>query len=193
MNFISTAAPMPPALGSTLLLTLLLAVGLVFFLRAASKDRTTVVEVRSSRPPLEVLGGLEAWLCERGWTRLAANPEERLLRFQGQVQASPQLALLLSLLGGIGAGSLGLVVRQLLPQAGWWPLLLVLLGPLAGWVYRRRAARPETVELRLISHDLATGSALRLRAHRDELIALELEMGPKLGLFSDAQLLSSPI
>jgi hypothetical protein len=96
-------------------------------------------------------------------------------------------------LGGIGAGSLGLVLRQLVPQAGWWPLLLVLLGPLAGWIYRRRAARPETVELRLISHDLATGSALRLRAHRDELIALELEMGPKLGLFSDAQLLSSPI
>jgi len=37
--------------GSTLLLTLLLAIGLVFFLRAASKDRTTVVDVRSSRPP----------------------------------------------------------------------------------------------------------------------------------------------
>ena len=42
-------------LSSTLLLTLLIAVGLVFFLRAASKDRTTTVEVRSSRPPLEVL------------------------------------------------------------------------------------------------------------------------------------------
>ena len=55
MNGLCTAARMPPALGSTLLLTLLLAVGLVFFLRAASKDRTTVVEVRSSRPPLEVL------------------------------------------------------------------------------------------------------------------------------------------
>jgi hypothetical protein len=49
------------------------------------------------------------------------------------------------------------------------------------------------VELRLVSHDLATGSALRLRAHRDELIALELELGPQLGLFSDSNLLSSPI
>ena len=67
------------------------------------------------------------------------------------------------------------------------------LGPLAGVIYRRRAARAETVELRLISHDLATGSALRLRAHRDELIALEQEMGPQLGLFSDGNLLSSPI
>jgi hypothetical protein len=49
------------------------------------------------------------------------------------------------------------------------------------------------VELRLISHDQATGSALKLRAHRDELIALEQELGAKLGLYSDANLLSSPI
>ena len=46
---------MPSVTTSTLLLTLLLGIGLVFFLRAASKDRTTVVELRSSRPPLEVL------------------------------------------------------------------------------------------------------------------------------------------
>jgi hypothetical protein len=184
---------MPPALGSTLLLTVLLAVGLVFFLRAASKDRTTVVEVRSSKPPLEVLPGIADWLQQRGWTPEDANPERRLLRFRGQVEASPVLAVLLSLLGGVGAGCLGLVIRQLLPPLGWWPLLLVGLGPLAGVIYRRRAARAETVELRLISHDTATGSALRLRAHRDELIALELEMGPKLGLFSNGNLLSSPI
>jgi len=184
---------MPTALGSTLLLTVLLAVGLVFFLRAASKDRTTVVEVRSSRPPLEVLPAMADWLQQRGWIAEESQPERRLLRFRGQVQASAALALLLSLLGAVGAGSLGLVIRQLLPQLGWWPLLLVGLGPLAGVIYRRRAARAETVELRLISHDLATGSALRLRAHRDELIALEQEMGPQLGLFSDGNLLSSPI
>jgi len=46
-----------PTLASTLLLTLLLAVGLVFFLRAASKDRTTVVEVHSPAPP---------WRCWMG-------------------------------------------------------------------------------------------------------------------------------
>jgi len=184
---------MPPALASTLLLTLLLAVGLVFFLRAASKDRTTVVEVRSSRPPLEVLPGITDWLQQRGWVAEASEPDQRLLRFRGQVQASGALAVLLSALGAVGAGCLGLVLRQLLPLLGWWPLLLIALGPLAGLLYRRRAARAETVELRLISHDQATGSALRLRAHRDELIALEQEMGPKLGLFSDANLMSSPI
>ena len=59
--------------------------------------------------------------------------------------ASPWLAVLLSVLGAVGAACLGLVLRQLLPQLGWWPLLLVGLGPLAGVIYRRRAARAEIV------------------------------------------------
>ena len=182
-----------PALGSTLLLTLLLAIGLVFFLRAASKDRTTVVDVQSPRPALEVLDGLSQWLRQRGWQAEAGDPERRVLRFRGQVGASGTLALLLSLLGTVGAACLGLVLRQLLPVLGWWPLLLALLGPLAGLIYRRRAARQELVELRLISDDDAPLSQLRLRAHRDELIALELELGPLLQLASDGTLLSSPI
>ncbi|MGL6134043.1 MAG: cofactor assembly of complex C subunit B, partial [Prochlorococcaceae cyanobacterium] len=105
--------------GSTLLLTLLLAIGLVFFLRAASKDRTTTVEVRSSRPALEVLPALSTWLEQRGWQAQTSDPERRSLLFRGQVSSSPLLAVLLSLLGGLGAGCLGLVWRQLLPALGW--------------------------------------------------------------------------
>jgi len=188
-----SAVRMPPALSSTLLLTLLMTVGLVFFLRAASKDRTTVVDVHSPRPALEVLDGLSRWLQQRGWQAEAGDPERRLLRFSGRVAASLPLALLLSVLGGVGAACLGLVVRQLLPGLGWSPLLLTLLGPLAGLVYGRRAARQEQVELRLISDDTAPGSTLRLRAHRDELIALEQEMATALELASDGSLLRSPI
>ena len=54
---------------STLLLTILLAVGLIFFLRAASKDRTTVVDIHSPLPALIVLESLGGWLEERGWRR----------------------------------------------------------------------------------------------------------------------------
>jgi hypothetical protein len=182
-----------PTLGSTLLLTLLLAIGLVFFLRAASKDRTTVVDVQSPQPPLEVLEGLNSWLTTRGWSTESADPDPQLLRFHGQVRASGSLALLLSLLGGLGAACLGLVLGQLLPALGWWPLLLALLGPLAGVLYSRRAARPEILEVRLVSAPNSPASNLRLRAHRDELIALELELGPRLQLSSDGRLLSSPI
>ena len=182
-----------PTLGSTLLLTLLLAIGLVFFLRAASKDRTTVVEVHSPRPALEVLDGLREWLLARGWQAEGGDPEQRLLRFRGQVQASIPLAVLLSLLAAVGAGCLGLVLRQLLPPLQGWPLLLVLLGPLAGVLYRRRAARSELLELRLTSDDQQSGSSLKVRAHRDELIAMEQELGARLQLASDGALLSSPI
>ena len=179
---------------STLLLTLLLAIGLGFFLRAASKDRTTVVEVHSPRPPLEVLDGLTAWLTARGWSTEGGDPDRQLLRFRGTVSSSPALAVLLSLLGGVGAACLGLVLRQLWPLLGWWPLLLALLGPGAGLLYRRRSERAEILELRLLERTAPMGgSSLRLRAHRDELIALEVELGPKLMLASDGALLSSPI
>ena len=182
-----------PTLASTLLLTLLLAVGLVFFLRAASKDRTTVVDVHSPRPALEVLDGLSGWLSQRGWQREGGDADRKVLRFRGQVGSSTALALLLSLLGTVGAACLGLVLRQLLPSLEWWPLLLAGLGPLAGLIYRRRAERAEIFELRLLEEQGSSGSTLRLRAHRDELIAIETELAPTLQLASDGRLLSSPI
>tara|TARA_B100001939_G_scaffold340587_1_gene348892 strand:+ start:78 stop:632 length:555 start_codon:yes stop_codon:yes gene_type:complete len=184
---------MDPVLSSTLLLTTLMGVGLVFFLRAASKDRTTTVEVNSSRPPLEVLEGLRRWLLERGWSVTDGDPERQVMRFEGSVAASTPLAALLTALGSCGAACLGLVVRQLLPQLGFWPLLLTLLGPLAGLIYRRRAARTEILELRLLPPQEFCPTTLRLRAHRDELIAIEQELGRSLNLRSDGALLSSPI
>jgi hypothetical protein len=179
--------------GSTLVLTLLLAIGLVFFLRAASKDRTTVVDVHSPRPPVDVLEGLVAWLQARGWQPTAKDPQRQVLRFTGEVRASLPLSILLSLLASLGAGSLALVLHQLLPRLGLLVWALPLLGPLAGWLYWRRASRSEILELRLLQDPDSGGSALRLRAHRDELIAMETELAPALGLASDGRLLSSPI
>ena len=103
---------MPSTQTSTLLLTLLLAIGLVFFLRAASKDRTTVVEVHSPRPALEVMEGLCTWLESRGWIRDGGDAKRCLLEYRGRVASSNPLAVLLSLLGGVGAGCLGLVIRE---------------------------------------------------------------------------------
>ena len=184
---------MPSPQTSTLLLTTLLGIGLVFFLRAASKDRTTVVEVRSPRPPVEVLDGLDTWLKQRGWSQQGGDAERCLLEYRGQVDSSVPLALLLSVLGTIGAGSLGLVVRQINPSLNWWPLLLAALGPLGGWIYTRRARRVEEIQIQLIESLSGDGSTLRLRAHRDELIALELALADPLELASDGALLSSPI
>ncbi len=185
---------MTQAFPSTLLLTLLLAIGLGFFLRAGSKDRTTVLDVHSPLPPLEVLNGISHWLESRGWKPDGGDADRQVLRFHGSVAASGFLAILLSLLGGLGAGCLGLVLRQLYPALGWWPLLLAAIGgPLAGLLYRRRASRIEALELRLMSFSEDKGSILRLRAHRDELIAMEIDLAKNLQLASDGSLLSSPI
>ncbi len=184
---------MPQGFQSTLLLTVLLAVGLFFFLRAASKDRTTVVDVTSPQPPLTVLDGLSTWLEGRGWSREGGDAQRQVLRFRGRVASSRPLAVLLSVLAGTGAGCFGLVLRQLAPQLHWWPVLLMGLGPVAGLIYSRRADRIEDLELRLLNDPPMGGSALRVRAHRDELIAMELELAESLQLASDGSLLSSPI
>ena len=185
---------MPSFFSSTLSLTILLAIGLVFFLRAASKDRTTIVEVISPLPALEVLNGISTWLETRGWKRDGGNAEKQVLKFQGNVAASKPLAIFLSILGGLGTACLGLVIRELYPALSWWPLLLSIGGgPITGLIYTKRANRIESLELRLVNSTNQNGSKLRIKAHRDELIAMELDLGKNLGLKSDGKLLSSPI
>ena len=185
---------MQTAFSSTLFLTILLAIGLGFFLRAASKDRTTIVDVKSPLPPLEVLKGISFWLEERGWTKNGGNVEEKLLIFNGNVASSKFLVIFLSCLGGLGSACLGLVLIQLYPSLSWWPLLLAAIGaPLAGIVYRVNSKREESLEVKLLSPDLSDSSILRIKAHRDELIAIQLELSESLKLSSDNSLLSSPI
>ena len=69
------------SLNSTLLLTILLAIGLFFFLRASSKDRTTIVEISSSQKPVKVLNDLCEWLNLRGWKQTGGDFEQRILIF----------------------------------------------------------------------------------------------------------------
>ena len=185
---------MQTAFSSTLFLTILLAIGLGFFLRAASKDRTTSVDVKSPLPPLEVLKGISFWLEERGWTKNGGIVEEKLLIFNGNVASSKFLVIFLSCLGGLGSACLGLVLIQLYPSLSWWPLLLAAIGaPLAGIVYRVKSKREESLEVKLLSPDLSDSSILRIKAHRDELIAIQLELSESLKLSSENSLLSSPI
>ena len=182
------------AFSSTLFLTILLAIGLVFFLRAASKDRTTIVDVYSPLPPLEVLKGISFWLEERGWRKNGGNVEEKLLIFYGNVSSSFFLVIFLSCLGGLGSACLGLVLIQLYPSLGWWPLLLAAIGaPLAGIIYRIKSEREESLEVKLLTSDISEISIVRIKAHRDELIAIQYELSEKLELSSENSLLSSPI
>ena len=180
------------SLNSTLLLTILLAIGLFFFLRASSKDRTTVVEITSTQKPVEVLNIMYEWLKLRGWKQTGGDFDKRILIFKGQVTSSKLLAIFLGLLGGCGSCALGLVIVQIYPTLGWWPILLGLIGgPLSGFIYFKKSAREEKFELRLI--DNVEMTLMRLRAHRDELISLENELSDRLDLKSDGSLFKTPI
>ena len=180
------------SLNSTLLLTILLAIGLFFFLRASSKDRTTIVEVTSSQKPVVVLNVIYEWLNLRGWEQTGGDFDRKILTFKGQVLSSKFLAIFLSLLGGFGSCALGLVIIQIYPKLGWWPILLGLIGaPLTGMIYFKKSAREEKFELRLVSNEEMT--SMRLRAHRDELISLENELTDRLELKSDGSLFKTPI
>ena len=182
------------SLNSTLLLTILLAIGLFFFLRASSKDRTTVVEISSSQEPVKVLNDLYEWLNLRGWKQIGGDFDQRILIFKGQVVSSKFLAIFLGILGGFGSCALGLVIIQIYPALGWWPILLGFIGgPLSGMVYFKRSAREEKFELRLINNDDDVMTSMRLRAHRDELISLENELGDRLELKSDGSLFKTPM
>ncbi len=183
------------SLNSTLLLTILLAIGLFFFLRASSKDRTTVVEITSSQKPLEVLNVMYEWLDLRGWNQIGGDFDQRILIFKGQVVSSRFLAIFLSLLGGFGSCALGLVIIQIYPTLGWWPILLGFIGgPLSGMIYFKKSAREEKFELKLLSNeDSEEMTLIRLRAHRDELISLENELSDRLELKSDGSLFKTPI
>ena len=182
------------SLNSTLLLTILLFIGLFFFLRASSKDRTTTVEVTSSKKPVEVLNLICNWLTLRGWKQIGGDTDKQILSFKGQVISSKFLAIFLSILGGLGSCSLGLVIVQLYPNLNWWPLLLGIIGgPLSGIIYFKKSSREETFEFRLVDNEKYKKTNLRLRAHRDELIALETELKETLGLTSDGSLFKTPI
>ena len=183
------------SLNSTLLLSILLFIGLFFFLRASTKDRTTTVEVTSSKSPVIVLNLLCNWLNLRGWKQTGGDTDKKILSFKGQVISSNLLAIFLSILGGLGSCSLGLVIVQLYPSLHWWPILLGLIGgPLSGIIYSRKSNREETFEFRLVDNKgYKKFTYLRLRAHRDELIALENELKESLDLKSDGSLFKTPI
>tara|TARA_B100000678_G_scaffold38707_1_gene28391 strand:- start:108 stop:662 length:555 start_codon:yes stop_codon:yes gene_type:complete len=181
------------SLKSTFLLTILLSIGLFFFLRASSKDRTTTIEISTETDPIETLNIICGWLKLRGWNQVGGNSEKKTLTFTGQVTSSNSLAIFLSVLGGLGSCSLGLVIRQIYPNLSWWPILLGLIGgPISGIIYSKKSKREETFEFRLLD-EFDKSTKLRLRAHRDELISLEKELQDKLQMKSDGSLFKTPI
>ncbi|MBE9030832.1 cofactor assembly of complex C subunit B [filamentous cyanobacterium LEGE 11480] len=161
-------------LNSTLFLTLLMVVGMLFFIRAAAKDRTQIVTLGSEQDGDQLLAALKQYFVDRSYQVDAIDAVRNQVLLSGQVRASVFLAVFLSLMAGVGALCLGLILTVSLPDVPYLWAVFLGFAPLAGWLYWRKASRVEQVSFRLDETQQPTvGSWLRVKAHRDEVEALQ--------------------
>lgn len=161
-------------LSSTLLLTLLLSVGLFFFIRASIKNRTQQVELASEQGTESLMLQLQQYLQNRSYRlKMTDNQQEEII-FEGFVRPSLFLAAFLTLLAAIGILCLALVGSLLFPNLSALLLWLVIFSPAAGIFYWKKAGRNEQVLLKVENQDKENvQSKVTVIAHRDELRELQ--------------------
>jgi hypothetical protein len=170
-------------LPSTLLLTLLLSVGLFFFIRAATKDRTQTAQLVSEQDEAALMPQLQDYFRSRSYRVAAVDRDKNQVIFEGFVQPSLFLAIFLTLLATVGLACLSFVLSVLFPNISSFFLGLVLLSPLSGLFYWKKAGRTEKVLLHLkkTNQDESNSPAkITVTAHRDELIELQNALNLKL-------------
>jgi hypothetical protein len=163
-------------LSSTFLLTLLLAVGLFFFIKASVKDRIQQVKLLADEPEESLLTQLQQYFDQRAYRVAAVDAVTKQVTFQGFVRPSLFLAIFLTVLAALGILCLSLVLSFLYPALGNVFLGLVLLAPVAGVFYWKKAGRNEQVSLKVeVASPQVTGtqSLITVTAHRDELQELQ--------------------
>ncbi|MBO3463201.1 cofactor assembly of complex C subunit B [Aetokthonos hydrillicola Thurmond2011] len=162
-------------LPSTLLLTLLLSVGLFFFIRASAKDRTEKKQLVSDQDEASLLSQLQEYFRMRSYRVAAVDPQENQVIFEGLVKPSLFLTVFLTLLAAAGILSLSLVLSLLFPNFSTVFLGLVLLSPLSGLFYWKKAEKLEKVLLKVETTPSQQhfSSKITVIAHRDELIELQ--------------------
>ncbi len=167
---------------STLLLTLLMVVGLVFFIRASTKDRLETVTVARSVEPLDLLKEITTYFEDRAYRVVAAEAVPQRIVLRGRVRPSLFLAGFLTLLAAVGALCFALVLANLWPVYSSVFLGLLAIAPAAGWFYWRGSDRDEDIVLEVRPDpDTTVGvpqATVSITAHRDELIALEQAFSP---------------
>jgi Cofactor assembly of complex C subunit B len=165
---------MTPVLTSTFILTLLLAVGLFFFIRASTKDRIEQMVLETSDVEEVLLPRLQSYFTDRAYRVTAVDRDTEIVTFEGLVRPSVFLAALLTGLAAIGALCLALVLSMLFPAAGRLFLGLLAIAPLAGWFYWQGSSRTEQIRLKVESQDgQPATTTVKISGHRDELAVFQ--------------------
>lgn len=187
---------------STFFLTLLLMVGLFFFIRASTKDRIESLILAPQGSTEATLKALTTYLEGRAYRVQRVNAEDATLQFSGFVRPSWFLAGFLTVLAAVGCLCFALVLAIMFPTVGNGFTGLVILSPVAGWFYWQRSGREEQVVVRVAPattpEDNSPSPAaeavtpepaetLVVTAHRDELAALQQAWANGLGQVTVAQ------
>lgn len=165
-----------PILSSTFLLTLLLMVGLFFFIRASAKDRTKTLTLVSEEPLPLTLTQIQQYFESRAYRVIEASGTDDQITLEGFVRPSWFIAIFVTVLAACGWFCLALVLSFLLPSWSQLFLGLVLLAPLAGVYYWKKAGRVERVSLQgktSTDNEVQGSSLITVIAHRDELLQLQ--------------------
>ncbi|MDB9314860.1 cofactor assembly of complex C subunit B [Spirulina sp. CS-785/01] len=166
----------PPILSSTLLLTLLLMVGLFFFIRASTKERIEQITLIAPDSQETLLPKIQNYFEGRSYQLAGVDAQTEQVTYKGLVSPSWFLAIFLSFLAAIGLLCLALVLNYLFPGVGNIFFGLVLFSPLAGYFYWKKSERVEEVLLKvesLADGQQATQNLVKVRGHRDELAQLQ--------------------
>lgn len=147
-------------------------IGLFFFIRASVKDRTKQIQLVPSQSEDTTIETLRKYFEGRSYQLTAIDPQQKQVEFKGFVQPSLFLAILLSLLAFVGFSCLVLVLFLLFPEMSQLFWFLVLIAPLAGVFYWRKAGRWEKILLQVVSKTDGP-NLVTVTAHRDELIQLQ--------------------
>ncbi len=170
------------------MITLLLVVGLLFFIRASVKDRTEQVQLITQEPEESLLSRLQQYFDTRAYRITAVDPATNQVTFQGFVRPSWFLAIFLTTLAACSIFCFSLVFSSLYPEFTNLFVGLVLLAPAAGVFYWKKAGRNEQVFLKVESFttEETTQSLITVTAHRDELAQLQqtLKLQPSVGIES---------
>ena len=169
-------------LPSTLLLTFLLSVGLFFFIRASTKDRIEKAQLVSELDEATLLPRLQEYFRIRSYRVAAVDREQNQVTFEGFVKPSWFLAVFLTLLAAAGILCLSLVLSLLFPDLRTVFLGMLLLSPLSGFFYWKKAGRLEKVLLLMEATPREQQELTRITVigHRDELIELQRALPLKL-------------
>ena len=147
-------------------------IGLFFFIRASVKDRTKQIQLIPDESEDILLKTLQNYFESRAYQLVSVDASNKQIAFTGFVQPSVFLALLLSLLAVVGLSCLALVLFLLFPEVDYLFWLLVLVAPLAGIFYWKKAGRWEKILLQVIPQ-AESSNLISITAHRDELIQLQ--------------------